>query len=162
MPPAPDFFGVRPGQDLDDMVEADAEARFFAHPIDARQKFLGGNGPVVNRSRRKAVVAGPATLGLEGLAEVAEQFTAPTARALRVMHHLLQLLARDFLFHVAGAEQQQGLAGQPIASGAAGFLVIALNVFRQVVVDDEAHVGLVDAHAEGNRRAHHPDIVAQK
>ena len=52
---------------------------------------------------------------------------------------------------VAGAEQQQAIAGQAVAAGAAGFLIVALDVFRQVVVDDPADVGLVDAHAEGDR-----------
>ena len=52
--------------------------------------------------------------------------------------------------------------GKPVASGPPGFLVIALDVLRQVVVDDEADVRLVDPHPEGDRRAHHPDVVAQE
>ena len=92
------------------------------------------------------------------------------------MDHLLQLLAGDLLFlriglfvnelrllhHVAGAEEQHAFARQTVAARAAGFLVIALDVFRQVVMDDEADVRLVDAHAEGDGRADHAHVVAQK
>ena len=66
------------------------------------------------------------------------------------------------LDHVAGAEEQDAFAGQSVAARAAGFLVIALDVFRQIVVDDEADVRLVDAHAEGDGRADHPHVVAQE
>ena len=66
------------------------------------------------------------------------------------------------LDHVAGAEEQHAFAGQAVAAGAAGFLVIALDVLRQIVVDDEADVGLVDAHAEGDGRADDAHLVAQE
>ena len=92
------------------------------------------------------------------------------------MHHLLKLFAGDFLLarigffidepslldNVAGAEEQHAFAGQSVAARAAGFLVVALDVFRQVVVDHEADVRLVDPHAEGDGRADHADVVAQK
>src|SRR5713226_6788548 len=41
---------------------------------------------------------------------------------------------------------------KPVAPGAAGFLVISLQALRRVEMDDEADIGLVDAHAEGDRR----------
>jgi hypothetical protein len=81
---------------------------------------------------------------------------------------LLFLLVGDLveevrlLRDVAGAEEQQAVAGQAVASGAAGFLVVALDVFRQVVVDDPADVGLVDAHAEGDGGADDAGVVAEK
>ena len=34
--------------------------------------------------------------------------------------------------------------------------------FRQIVMNDEAHVRFVDAHAERDRCRDHPRIVAQK
>src|SRR2546429_5994777 len=49
--------------------------------------------------------------------------------------------------------QQQAFARQPVAARAAGFLVIALDVLRQVVVDHEADVRLVDPHPERDRGA---------
>ena len=92
------------------------------------------------------------------------------------MHHLLQLLAGDplllrvglfldelrLLDDISGAEEQQTLTRQTVASGAARFLVVALDVFRQVVMNHEAHVRFVDAHAERDGGANHPDFIAQK
>ena len=46
-------------------------------------------------------------------------------------------------------------AGSPSRPGAAQFLIIGLDRFRQAGMGDEADVGLVDAHAEGDRRGHH-------
>src|SRR5437867_7141113 len=92
------------------------------------------------------------------------------------MHHLLQLFARYFLLlcallfvdelclldHIAGAEKQDTIARQSIASGAPGFLVVAFDVFWQIIMDDIAHVWLVDAHSERDRRTNHAYFVAQK
>ena len=91
------------------------------------------------------------------------------------MDHHLQLLAGDALFvagffvderglfhHVAGAEKQQAFARQSVASGASGFLIVALHVLRQIVVQDKAHVRLIDAHAEGDGRADDVDFIAQE
>ena len=55
-----------------------------------------------------------------------------------------------------------GVGRQAVAAGAARLLVIALDAFRQVEVRDEAHVGLVDAHAERDRRDHHDAVVAEE
>ena len=84
------------------------------------------------------------------------------------MHHLLKLLPRDprfvlalfvnemeLLGHIARAEEQHAFAGQSVAAGAPGFLIIALQIFRQIVMDDEAHVRFVDAHAKRDRRSNH-------
>ena len=48
----------------------------------------------------------------------------------------------------------QACAGSPVAPGAAGLLVVGLERARRVEVGDEAHVRLVDAHAEGDGRHH--------
>ena len=91
------------------------------------------------------------------------------------MHHLIQQMSgprglgrvRDFIDEphvlgcIAGIEQEETLPGQAIASRPAGFLVVAFQVFRHVVMDDKADVGFVDPHAEGNGGAHHPDTVAE-
>ncbi len=93
-----------------------------------------------------------------------------------VLGDLLQLFAGDLLFleiglfvdelgvfhDIARAEQQEAFAGQAIAARAASFLIIAFDVFGQIVVDDEADVRLVDPHAEGDGRADHAHVVAQK
>ena len=49
-----------------------------------------------------------------------------------------------------------------VAAGAAGFLVVAFERLRQVVVHDPAHVRLVDAHAERDGRDDHLRIVANE
>src|SRR5260221_667093 len=43
-----------------------------------------------------------------------------------------------------------GIGRQPVAAGAAGLLVIGLEALRRVEMGDEADIGLVDAHAEGD------------
>ena len=110
------------------------------------------------------------------LAEVGEQRGAAGSRRLGEAHHLVELGARagalgrgrllldeaGLLDRVAGVEEQQALARQAVAPGAPGLLVVALEVLGQIVVDDEAHVGLVDAHAEGHRRADHAHLVAHE
>ena len=68
------------------------------------------------------------------------------------------MLQGDVL-HAVGHPSFRWLA---VAAGAAGFLVVGLDAFRQVEVGDEAHVGLVDAHAESDRRAHDQAVLAQE
>ena len=63
---------------------------------------------------------------------------------------------------VAAVEEEQAFGGEAVAAGAAGFLVVAFDVAREVVVDDEADVGLVDAHAEGDGGADDADFVAEE
>ena len=61
---------------------------------------------------------------------------------------------------VAGRVVEDALGGVAVASGAARFLVVGLDRLGQVVVDDEADVGLVDAEAEGVGRDDDADAVA--
>src|SRR5665213_859088 len=196
--PFADFFRVRAGEDLDNVVQPDAKTVFLTNSIDAGKKFLRGQRAVEGGARRKAVVARaavcsgigilPVSFGLflrthrqdacatKLFAKIREQFLSPAASAFGVVDHLLQLFAGDLLFlraglfvnehgllhHVAGAEEQDAFARQAVAARAAGFLIIALDVFRQIVVDDKTDVRLVDAHAEGDGRANHAHVVAQK
>ena len=48
--------------------------------------------------------------------------------------------------------EQKAIGLETVAARTPNLLVIALDVFRQVVVNDEAHVRFVDAHAKRNRR----------
>lgn len=50
------------------------------------------------------------------------------------------------------ARQQDAFTGLPVPSGTSDFLIVAFEVARQVVVDDEPDVRLVYPHAEGIRR----------
>ncbi len=56
---------------------------------------------------------------------------------------------------ILGAPEQPGLRRLAVAAGAAGLLVIGLDRLRDAGMRDEADVGLVDAHAEGDRRGDH-------
>ena len=49
-----------------------------------------------------------------------------------------------------------------VAAGAAGLLVVALDRLGQVDVRHEAHVGLVDAHAERDGGDHHDAVLAEE
>ena len=66
------------------------------------------------------------------------------------------------LHDVGEAVGEPGGRGQAVATRAAGLLVVALDRLRQVEVGDEPHVGLVDAHAEGDRRDHDDAVLAQE
>ena len=137
---------------------------------------MRGDRAVITLAGRQAIVATAAVGFRKGLAEVFEQRGPSAGRDFRVAHHLLQLLAGDALFlrvglfldelrlldHVAGAEQQQTFARQPVASGAARLLVVALDVLRQIVMNHESDIRFVDAHAERNGGANHADFIAQK
>ena len=63
---------------------------------------------------------------------------------------------------IARAEEQEAVAGQSIAAGSACFLVVALDIFREVVVNDPAHIGFVDAHAEGDGGTNDARLVANE
>src|SRR5438552_2397373 len=91
------------------------------------------------------------------------------------MNHLPQLLACDpgfafglfldemeLLGDIARAEQKHAFAWQSIPACAPCLLIIALQVFREIIVRYEADVWFVDAHSESNCRSDHADIVSQE
>ena len=144
--------------------------------INAGEEFLRDECAVVGIARFEAVVAGSAIIDGKFLAEVGEQFRAAATGAFGVAHDLAELVAGDLLFMVighfvdevrllcgvTGGKEQQAIAREAVATGAAGFLIVAFDVFGQVVVDDPADVGLVDAHAEGDGRADDPHLVTEE
>src|SRR5690606_3108281 len=50
---------------------------------------------------------------------------------------------------ISSIEKKHAIAGQSVASGTSGFLVVAFDVFGKIVVDDPTDIGFVDAHSEG-------------
>jgi hypothetical protein len=91
------------------------------------------------------------------------------------MDHLLKLRTSDARFFfgffidkmqllgdIARTEEQHAFAWQPIAPSASGLLIIAFNVFRQIVMHDEADIRFIDAHSERNRGSDHAYVIAQK
>ena len=57
---------------------------------------------------------------------------------------------------VARRRQQETTGGKSIPSRPPGFLDVRLEGRRHAEVDHEADRGMIDTHAEGIRRAHHP------
>ena len=57
---------------------------------------------------------------------------------------------------------QDGAAGRAVAAGAADLLVIGFQTSGQGGVNHGAHIGLVDAHAEGDGGDHYLDAALQK
>ena len=91
------------------------------------------------------------------------------------MNHLLELRPRDSRFglalfvdevellgHIARAEQQHAFTWQSVPACAAGLLIIALQIFREIVMHDEANVWFVDAHPKRNCRSDHANVIAQE
>ena len=64
--------------------------------------------------------------------------------------------------NVVGAGEHLHNRGQPVPARAPDLLIPGLDVLGQVAVDHEAHVRLVDAHAEGDRRDDDVDLVARE
>ena len=139
----------------------------LASAVDSGQQFAGELRPVDRPGRVQAGVARPATLR-RVLAEVLEQDGAPAPRRLHQRAQRVQprALARDPVpphlaqsltsaREVVAPPEQGGGRRIAVAARAAGFLIIALDGLRQRGVGHEAHVRLVDAHAEGDGGAHH-------
>ncbi len=108
-------------------------------------------------------------------AKITEQLPTAAHAQIGVSHHLAQQVAgvvalgdrlvfiEFFQFQDVGvAIKHQAVAFQPIAPGAARFLIVAFQRLRNVVVDDEAHIGLVDAHPEGNGCHDHLHVLVQE
>ena len=63
---------------------------------------------------------------------------------------------------IGGGVERDALGRLAVAAGAADLLPVGLDRRRRIGVDDVAHVGLVDAHAEGDGRDHHGGVRLQE
>ena len=164
-----DLLGVAAAQHVDDMGGAEALAR----AIDSGERLLHQLGAVDRFGRLQAGVAIAAGL-LQRLAEIGQQHLAAAARGLAIADQSLELAALDLLLRfgrvrgfqelaqlgdVLQAVEHEGFGGQAVAAGPAGLLVVGFESLRRVEMDDEAHVRLVDAHAEGDRRDDHDAVI---
>ena len=159
-------------QHIDQVMNAET----LAGAVHARHRLLRGLGAVPGLRRLQAVVA-VAARGVGGLAEILEDGAAAAGGQFAQANHGLQfavgialvVLARlrlaqplaeddDFLHAVT----HPGVGGQAVAPGAARFLVVRLDALRQRQVGDEAHIGLVYAHAEGDGGDDDDAVLAQE
>ena len=78
----------------------------------------------------------------------------------------MRVVGVGFVDHLALLHDVAEAVGHPrvrrhaVAARAPRFLVVAFDALRQIEMGDEAHVRLVDAHAERDRRAHHDAFLA--
>ena len=68
----------------------------------------------------------------------------------------------ELLGHVARAEVEDTIGRQSVASGSAGFLIVAFDILGHILVDDVADIGFVDTHAEGDCGANDFNLVADE
>ena len=175
MPALTDRFRVRPAKNIDNVIQAEAESVSRVNAIDTGKKFLRVHSSVESFARLQTIIATVARSLRKSFAEISQQGGAPAFARLGVMDHLLQLRPSDhrFLFaffidemqllgHIAGAEKQYAFGGQTVAPGPACLLIITLQIFRQIIMHNETHVRLIDAHSERDGRGDDADIVAQK
>ena len=125
-------------------------------------------------------------LGRGLVAKVAQHIFAQAAGSIAVALHLAEqtisilerpralLVIERLVGSVAAVDQktthakivavpQQVAAGRiAIAAGAARLLIVSLDALGHVVMDDVAHVGLVDTHAKGVGGDHHLNVVVDK
>ena len=178
-------------QHVDEVAGAVAAAALLAEAVDAAQRLAGGLGGIPGGGGLEAVVAVAAAVGVVGgvavragarggltrLAKVGQQAHATAVMGLCQRQQGLQLGALQALellvglalvdhaalvHHVGQAVGHPRVGGGAVAPGAPCLLVVALDVLGQVQVGDEAHIGLVDAHAEGDGRGHHQAVLAQE
>ena len=163
--------GLAASDEVDDIVGAEVL-------LDG-QDGLEGDDQLVGcfnlRAWVQAVVAVVAVVFLILLAKVVQQHLPSAHAGLGVGRRFLQqlppdvLLGHGFALHklvellqvfVAVEGDAHPLAA--VAPGAPRLLVVSFQALGDVVVDDEAHVGLVDAHAEGDGGHDDVDFLHQE
>ena len=135
--------------------------------VGRRKQFLRNQAGIGDTGRFKAVVAIAAT-GWRIFAKMAQQQgpaaigrldqggqgvePCPLSAAARFLDLVQPLTGPDEIFRPPEHDRLGSIA---VATGPAGFLIIALNRFRNPGMGDETDVGLVDPHSEGNRGNDH-------
>src|SRR5690606_36630679 len=110
------------------------------------------------------------------LVEVAEDHRVPAAVLLelvverdggapaRVAHGAVRYGVEESLvqLRIGPRVEQPAVGGQAVAARATDLLIPGLDVLRHVAMHDVAHVRLVDAHAERDRRDDDVDVIARE
>ena len=146
-------------QDVDDVAGGEA----LADAVDAAEEFLHQQRAVEADGRVQAVVAVAAGFGV--FAEVAQQHDAAAFGGFAYRQHGVEFLQFDVFLEFAALAFEDAFAqddpvveavaqpadgGQAVPSGTAAFLIEVFDALRHVEVGDEADVGFVYAHAEGD------------
>src|SRR6266481_6897562 len=147
------------------MIHPKSESAFRVDAMDTGEKFLRRNCAIERLARREAIVASFTRWLRKCLAKVSEQSYAPAVASLGVMNHLLELCPRDSRFglalfvdevelfgHIARAKQQHAFTWQSVPARAPGRLVVALQIFRQIIMHDKPDVRFINTHSERNGR----------
>src|SRR4029077_1645547 len=129
------------------MIQAKSESAFRVDTMYAGEKLLSRNRAIERLAWGEAIVAAVTRSLCIFFAKISQQSHASAFARLGVMNHLLKLRPRDSRFafalfademellrHIARAEQQHAFAWQSVPAGASGLLIIALQVFREIVV----------------------------
>src|SRR5258708_11040032 len=173
-------FGPRAAKNVDEVGRAEALPT-LSQPRDAGQELPRLSAPVLDGPRFAAVITRSAR-PRERLTEVTQLHRTTALGRVRELQHLAQLLAGDALLVLQGlagrvhllldqelgradigaAEIQDAVGRIAITPRPARFLVIAFQGAGQIEIHDPAHVRLVDAHAERNRRDDDLQIVANE
>ena len=158
VPEATDPLVVLAEQYIDDVARAEA----LSGPVHAGESLACGFSRVPSLWRHETVVAVAAWSGAF-LAEVREQGLAPARGQLAQAEHRVELAHLDPLALFAGlgpfdhlaqgddvgeSVRHPGIGRRSVATGPARLLVVRLDAFREIEMSDEAHIGLVDPHAE--------------
>ncbi len=169
--PGLDAFRLHPAQHFDHMAGSEA----LVDPVDGRQQLLHRHRAVERHGRDQTGIAVAARR--RALAEVVEQAHPPAAQCFAQAQHGVELHAQHALeglvgfrlvdhaplqHHVLQAVGHPGAGGHAVAAGAARLLVVALDALGQIEVAHEAHVRLVDTHAESDGGHHHDIFLAQE
>ena len=105
--------------------------------------------------------------------EIIEQNSATTHLTLRILLHTIQLFIIDILlttffcklskhYKITYLIKQNSLARKSVTSSTSYLLIIALYTFRQIVMNNKAHITLVNTHTKSNCCAHHIYFVVNK
>src|SRR5882724_10696580 len=152
-----------------------ARGETLVQPFDRLQYFYRTILRLYSFSGMQAVIAVAAVLGGIFLSEIAHQHLAATDPGLGIAYCLVDELGAHFTFaerFVLHEMLQLGdilmriikdtISFQPITARTAGLLVIVLDGFRYVEMDDEPDVRLVDAHPECNSGYDHLHILVEE
>ena len=119
------------------------------------------------------------------VAKVAQHILAQTTGCLAIALHLgdkpkailprtqallfIELLVIGLLLgkettqaQIVAVPKQKAARRVAVAAGTPSLLIVSLDALGRVIVDDIAHVGLVDTHAKGVGGNHHTHVVAHK